>query len=220
MKHFSTFGALKFTWIKFIIYCYSHNPFAATLCSHFRFHYSSHFALSIFRSSWCFKHTLCAHSVAVVNRETQWLIETPHVVWGLQMFETENDFQYNSSDSTQKKKQRHKRHEDLLIHMNGNQFDIGYLVKCFLWRVISKSFVFVSLNTFVVDDDSLVSFFSREMEWKGWRLQLFPKTKETANLMKDKIQFDSKYNFDLPINHYMFFLPSQKKTLPKSPFWI
>lgn len=95
--------------------------------------------------------------------------------------------------------------------MNGNQFDIGYLVKCFLWRVISKSFVFVSLNTFVVDDDSLVSFFSREMEWKGWRLQLFPKTKETANLMKDKIQFDSKYNFDLPINHYMFFLPSQKK---------
>lgn len=103
MKHFSTFGAPKFAWIKFIIYCYSHNPFAATLCSHFRFHYSSHFALSIFRSSWCFKHTQCAHSVAVVNRETQWLIETPHVVWGLQMFETENDFQYNSSDSTQKK---------------------------------------------------------------------------------------------------------------------
>lgn len=53
-------------------------------------------------------------------------------------------------------------------------------------------------------------FFAR-VEWKGWRLQLFPKTKETANLMKDKIQFDSKYNFDLPINHYMFFLPSQKK---------
>lgn len=45
--------------------------------------------------------------------------------------ETENDFRYNRAahTHTKYKKVRHKRHEDLLIHMNENQFDIGYLVE-------------------------------------------------------------------------------------------
>lgn len=41
--------------------------------------------------------------------------------------------------------------------------------------------------------------------------------------MKDKIQFDSKYNFDLPINHYMFVFRAEKRERerePESPFWI
>lgn len=42
-----------------------------------------------------------------------------------------------------------------------------------------------------------------------WWISTFSEAKKKSttkktNLMKDKIQFDSKYHFDLPINHYIF----------------